>query len=624
MPFTASRWVVLVAASLFSAAIVAKETPQDLGPAAADAPQTVSIILKVRDQDALDSYVTATVDPHSPFYHRFLSVNQFKLFFAPFDFEIQLVTDFMKSNGITINDVYADNLVIHATGTVAQFNRVFSTSIHDFADAKGRHFRGHLGQFLIPRLLQQIVLTVAGLNTQQDQYRPMHRAARDKVLPGIATQPRAVVFPAKNSTSTGVPGNFTVGDVADMYGVNPLYAKNITGKGRTVGIATLANFVPEDAYTYWSGINLPVLADRITQVHVDGGGVLSSAAGSGETTLDVEQSGGLAPQARVIVYDAPNTEAGFLDVFYKAASDNKVDTLSVSWGGTEMFDFQTAVTTDTHLDFAALHQAFAEAAVQGITVFAASGDSGAYDSARPFPGPQFSTPLGVESPADDPFITAAGGTTAAANVDFFGLGTVVVPTEQVWGLDYLNPILISLLGPDFKDFFFAEGGGGGVSFIFKAPDYQKAVSGLRRTEANQVWSWFPNFPDTSVTQTLFTLPAHFAGRNVPDISLNADPFTGFSLFSSTDGGWANGFGGTSFVAPQLNGIYALLSQAKGSRLGLANPQLYDAVADHGYTNNGPLNDIVTGDNWFYAGKPGYEPGAGLGSINASKLLTIIR
>jgi kumamolisin len=623
MPFTAARWVVLVAASIFSASIAAKEAPQDMGPAAADAPQTVSIILKIRDQDALDNYVTATVDPHSPFYHRFLSVNQFKLLFAPFDFEIKLVTDFMKANGITINDVYADNLVIHATGTVAQFNRVFSTSIHDFKDPHGRHFRGHLGQFLIPRLLQQIVLTVAGLDTQQDQYRPMHTAAREKALPG-ARAPHPVVFPASNSTSTGIPGDFTVGDVADMYGVNPLYARNITGKGRTVGIATLANFVPDDAYTYWSGINLPVLGDRITQVHVDGGGELSGAAGSGETALDVEQSGGLAPQARIIVYDAPNTEAGFLDVFYKAASDNRVDTLSVSWGGTEMFSFETALTTDTHLDFAALHQAFAEAAVQGISVFAASGDSGAFDSARPFPGPQFSSPLGVESPADDPFITAAGGTTAAATFDFFGLGTVTVPSEQVWGLDYLNPILVSTLGPDFKDFFFAEGGGGGVSFIFRAPDYQKVVSGLRRTEANQVWSWFPNFPDTSVQQTLFTVPAHFAGRNVPDISLNADPFTGFSLFSSTDGGWLDGFGGTSFVAPQLNGIYALLSQAKGSRLGLANPQLYQAVADRGYTNNGALNDIVTGDDWFYFGKPGYEPGAGLGTINAARLLTIIR
>ncbi|HEV7444313.1 MAG TPA: hypothetical protein VGO18_17090, partial [Steroidobacteraceae bacterium] len=133
-----------------------------------------------------------------------------------------------------------------------------------------------------------------------------------------------------------------------------------------------------------------------------------------------------------------------------------------------------------------------------------------------------------------------------------------------------------------------------------------------------------NFPDTSVQQTLFTVPANFAGRNVPDISLNSDPFTGFLLFSSTDGGWLDRTGGTSFVAPQLNGIYALLSQAKGSRLGLANPQLYEAVADRGYTNNGPLNDIVTGDNWFYFAKPGYEPGAGLGTINAAKLLTIIR
>src|SRR2546430_11630660 len=96
----------------------------------------------------------------------------------------------------------------------------------------------------------------------------MHRSARDKALPGVSTA-HPVVFPANNSTSTGIPGDFTVGDVADMYGVNPLYATNINGKGRTVGIATLANFVPDDAYTYWSGIDLPVLSNRITQVHVD-------------------------------------------------------------------------------------------------------------------------------------------------------------------------------------------------------------------------------------------------------------------------------------------------------------------------------------------------------------------
>ena len=66
-----------------------------------------------------------------------------------------------------------------------------------------------------------------------------------------------------------------------------------------MGIATLADFLPEDAHTYWSTIGLKVLPNRITQVHVDGGGELSSDAGSGETSLDVEQSGGLAPGAKI-------------------------------------------------------------------------------------------------------------------------------------------------------------------------------------------------------------------------------------------------------------------------------------------------------------------------------------
>jgi subtilase family serine protease len=121
-----------------------------------------------------------------------------------------------------------------------------------------------------------------------------------------------------------------VGDVANFYDINPLYKAGINGRGQTVGIATLANFLPSDAYAYWSLIGLIILPNRITQVHVDGGGELSADAGSGETSLDVEQSGGLAPNAKIIVYDAPNTNPGIIDLFYKAASDNLVDSLSVS------------------------------------------------------------------------------------------------------------------------------------------------------------------------------------------------------------------------------------------------------------------------------------------------------
>jgi kumamolisin len=107
-------------------------------------------------------------------------------------------------------------------------------------------------------------------------------------------------------------------------------------------------------------------------VHVDGGGELSSAAGSGETSLDVEQSGGLAPQAKIIVYDAPNTDPGFIDVFYKAASDNLVDSLSVSWGQAEVLYFEAVIGADHTGQLLAFHQAFLELAAQGISTFASA------------------------------------------------------------------------------------------------------------------------------------------------------------------------------------------------------------------------------------------------------------
>lgn len=635
----ASRCAAFAAAACLSltaqAGIPPKVAPQDMGPSAASDAQTVSIVLKVQHPDLLDNYIAATINPRSPLYHRFLSVNEFKVLFAPSNFQVKLVTDYMKSQGIAINEVYSDNLLIKATGTVAQFNAVFSTSIHDYVDRWGHHFRKHRGGFNIPRLLNDVVLTVAGLDTETAQFVPKHRSvAQNSKLSPIKP---AVTFPLNNGTASGVPGDFTVGDVAAQYGVNPLYARGINGKGRTLGIATLADFQPEDAYAYWDMIGLKVLPHRITQVHVDGGGELSSDAGTGETSLDVEQSGGLAPFAKIIVYDAPNTETGFIDLFYKAASDNLVDTLSVSWGESEIFFYSTPLSTDTHLDFVAYHQAFAESAVQGISLFAASGDDGAYDVNGVYPsiigdpayvGP-FNAPLTVDSPGDDPYITSAGGTTLPTTVTLKH-GTVTVPTERVWAWDYFNDYLLQYYGIPQDDF--SVGGGGGVSFVFPTPDYQKVVGGLRRTEPNQNWLYYPNFlnddgsinGDLSSPLTLFTLPGNFAGRNTPDISLNADPYTGYFYIATVDGGFIDGYGGTSFVAPQLNGIFSLIGQANGSRLGLVNPQLYQALADHGYSNSSPLDDITAGTDWFYKGKVGYDPGTGLGTINAAALVKVFR
>ncbi len=597
--------------------------PQDLGATAPATTETVSIILKLRNPELLDAFIDASVNPQGPLYHRFLNVNQFRTLFAPSSGDIKQVTDYLKGLGIVINEVYDNNLVIKATGTAAQFNQAFSTTLHDYVDKRGRRFHKPKTSQCVPGKLQNIVLYVAGLDTQTSQFLP-HNIKANTLSAALGEAPPQVVLPTDNSTATGVPGSFTTGDVANFYGVNPLYAKGITGKGKTIGIATLADFLPSDAYFYWDQIGLTVSQTRIQQVHVDGGAELSSDAGSGETTLDVQQSGGLAPDARMVVYDAPNTEAGFIDVFYKAVSDNLVDTLSVSWGSPEIYNFLIpGVSTDTRAVLVAYHQAFAEAAAQGISTFAATGDAGAYDTNRSLPYPYFSKILTVDSPASDPYIIAAGGTTLPGNIQRLH-GVVNVPSEQVWGWDYFNPYMVKYYGPAYLDYYFSVGGGGGVSVFWPTPDYQQGFPGIRKSEPNQVWTFNPNgLPDTTGQQILYTVPANVRGRNVPDVSLNSDPYTGYLVYSTTDGGWLGGYGGTSFAAPQLNGIFALISQAKHSRLGLLHPQLYTLKAQRPAGQAG-LADITAGDNWFYAGVKGYDPGAGLGVINASALADAIR
>ena len=515
-----------------------------------------------------------------------------------------------------MNEVYADRLLIKATGTADAFTRAFSVDLHD-VDHHGRRFHRMHRPPVIPILLRDLLVSVEGLTTEP-RFHHMHAST-------LANSPLAsppVVLPPHGAIATGVPGSFTVGDVANMYNINPLYQRGINGTGRTVGIVTLANFDPADAFTYWNLIGLSVDPNRLTQVHVDGGGELSAAAGTGETCLDVEQSGGLAPGAKMVVYDAPNSDAGFIDLFYKAASDNLVDTMSVSWGLAEAFFFEQVVGVDRTPQMIAFHQAFLEAAAQGISVFAASGDSGAFDINDAFNDPVANV-LTVDHPANDPAITASGGTTTPFTTNF-GPGTpdLVVPTEQVWGWDYLENYLVAVFGPQFEHALFPVGGGGGVSVFWRAPLYQLGTSGIKRSEPNQSIIFDDGSGGGPVD--LLDLPARFAGRNLPDVSLDADPFSGFLLFSTPDGGLLSGFGGTSFVAPQLNGITALVSQAAGGgRLGLVNAMLYRFKRQTPSGSRAPLVDITAGNNWFYTGKPGFAPGAGLGVLNVANFAAAV-
>jgi kumamolisin len=576
---------------------------------AADVPQTVSIVFKLRNTQDLARFIAQSVDPQSRHFRAFYSTQQFADAYGPRDWELAQVLHFMQQNGITINEVYDSHMIVRATGTTAQFNALLNTVICSYQDEHGRRFQRPSRKPTVPTEVKDIVLLVAGLDTTPALHPHMRRSARI-TDPSLGEAAPALVLP-NGAAATGVPGNFTVGDVANLYNINPLYQRHITGQAQTLGIATLATFDPADAYGYWSAVGLAVASNRIKEIPLDGG---AGTDGADETTLDVQQSGGLAPKAKILVYEAPNTDSGFIDLFYRAVSDNWVDTLSCSWGLGEAF-----LDTDT---LTAFQQAFMEAAAQGIPVFTSSGDAGAFDVNGSLPTPQFSPLNSVDHPSADPYVTAAGGTTLPITLTL-AHGTVVVPQERPWGWDYLENYIVTYYGQyTYDSVFFPVGGGGGVSFNFPAPSWQLGLAGRRTTPAAfSTLFFYPNYtstnPDTSGAEDLADLPIGYAGRNLPDVSLNADPETGYLLFFG--GVFYNGFGGTSFVAPQLNGIAALLTQSAGTRLGYLNPQLYAIFTHRGYGPKSPFNAITTGTNLYWHAIPDYNPASGLGTLDVTKL-----
>ncbi|MBB3226748.1 subtilase family serine protease [Luteibacter sp. Sphag1AF] len=611
----------------FAAAARDKGPTVDLGSADPTQTLNVTLVLKVQHPEALEQFVYQTATPGSPQYGHFLSTAQFASRFGPSDNDLKQISQFLQKNGITQVEVLPSHLAIRATGTLGQFTTAFQTPVHDY-ERDGHRFHRPSKHPVLPVALSGTLVVAAGLSNEPRYL--SHRVNSNKAGTLSSAPAIATLTTASGSTATNTPGEYTVGDVANFYNINPLYKAGINGKGSTIGIVTLAGFIPQDAYDYWSLIGLQTKPNRITQIHVDGGGVISSDAGSGETSLDVEQSGGLAPFADLRVYDAPNTSGGFLSAFYQAVSENIADSISVSWGEPEEFYFDSPLSGGDYTgELVAFHQVFLEAAAQGISMFAATGDSGAYDTVRDLGNTAFSAPLTVDAPAADPFITAAGGTTVPFTFSFSGGPTASIDQEQVWGWDYLQTYL-DKVRPGVYDLF-SVGGGGGVSVFWPTPLYQLFTPGIRKSEPGQ--SLVAQNPSQSLegyTQTtpltLLNLKANFAGRNVPDIAFNADPETGYLLISSTDAedGVVTGEGGTSFVAPQLNGVAALLKQNSGHRIGFWNPQLYLLTDTVRYGKYSPFTDIKAGDNWFYHGKGGYEPGAGIGTLNVGNYAQFLK
>jgi subtilase family serine protease len=642
-------WVVaavaattMASASAAPALINAKPEVIDLGSAeyvAGQAQVSVTVALKLRNTDQIESLLQATYTPGGPGYRKFLSTQEFAAKFGPTAQTIAQVSQHFQKAGLHVAQLTATHLSV--SGSASAIQAEFGVQLHAFAvaptaAAAGYTFRSPAGTAQIASAIADAVQSVDGLDTRP-HFRP-HLLRSAGLGNGKLLRVPAAVGPG----SANAPGSLTVTDFAGHYDVNPVYHSGVTGKGVTIGIVTFASFTPSDAYAYWQALGLNVSSSRIHEVQVDGGsGPVSDVGGSLETTLDVEQSGGLSPASKVMVYEGPNTDQGFIDAFAKVIDGNTADTISCSWGEWEFFDLaaqgnivRDPVTGRTTSTLKAVNDLFLQAALQGQSMYVAAGDAGAYDDTDFFTPPSWPVPKGsvvlsVDDPAAQQWVTAMGGTTLAGPQTYAITSkknlTIKIPTEQAWGWDYLTPLCTALGYDPLSCGTYPGGGGGGVSSYVPLPIYQFGVPGIQSTTFGQTQLDYSQTPPAFVV----TLPGGYPGRNVPDLSLNSDPQTGYQVYYTDDQGVfgiQTGWGGTSFAAPQFNGVTALFDQAVGRRVGLLNFALYD-LARFGNPYRGseaPLRDIANGDNWHYSAHGGYDQATGLGVPDVANLLRALR
>jgi kumamolisin len=631
--------------------ITAASLPASLIAAAPSATrESISFVLKMQHPGALK------VNIQNGMPHGYLSVRTFANRYGQPHANIAALERYLSGFGIKCT-AYADGLDVATTGTAGQYSKALSVrqslyrlrAVAAHGTQAGRPamiVHGTVDKPLLPARFAKFVSAILGLTSY-----PV--AASDAVHTLLPEQkaPHAVQF-----------GNRTPADFARQYGLTALYKKGFRGQGETLGIITYASMRPADATDFWGGVlKIKTKANRIKLANVDGGpGPLSAAAGSGESTLDVEQSGALAPQANIVVYQAPNTDYGSADAWFLAASQNVAATVSTSWGESEILNQaigangQEAATYGSIFDEAGL-----EMAAQGQTAFDSAGDSGAYDDAAD------STPyteLSVDNPANSAWITSVGGTTEAGTIPLAQGVTITIPAQRAWGWDYLWPYYATLQSVSpfdatesamATDPSWTAGTGGGYSAVEFRPPYQRAVAGIGDYTAvpyltpgdymkfgtttgctppataavpcvPTTWTAWAgvttNLPGSLTPPT--TIQGTASGRAVPDLAADADPDTGYELYYSQESPRLQaGWGGTSFVAPQLNGAAAVIDSFLHHRSGFWNPEIYK-FAVHSYTPFRPLDTPgATNDNLYYSGTPGavYNPGTGLGTPNFGQL-----
>ena len=396
--------------------------------------------------------------------------------------------------------------------------------------------------------------------------RRFHSPLAPPVIPGVL---RGIVSAVAGLHGALVPrtddvpaGGVAPGLGARAYDITPLYSQGLRGQGETVAVLEGAKFDQSDLDVFSRHFGLPQFTPQSVPIPRDGPATDTSNVGEEETELDMELIHEVAPQATILDYNAPTVSASGTDslgdmIDYLVAQ-GRVKIVSDSMGYCEL-GFPVA---DIQRD----EQAIEAAVAHGINIFKSTGDSGAYQCER------FNSSdhrLSVEWPASSPGVIAVGGTSLAVSSSGGYEG------ETAW-----------------EDVLEASGGGGGVSAVFPRPPWQRAPGVTSRYSDGK--------------------------RQIPDVSANADPNTGWALVT---GGSLAPTAGTSAAAPFWAGAMALIEQYAHrhgvKHLGFVDPMLYRIASSAQLAP--PFHDVTVGTNRYYPATPGWDFATGLGSPDVYNL-----
>jgi subtilase family serine protease len=603
-------------------------------PVSMDARRMVLVLKRTpQRQRMLEQYLASLEDKNSPNFSHFLTPEEFGQQFGPSLEDVTQIVTWLSGQGFSVAKVAKSNMAIEFSGSVSQIETAFHTPIHRFVINGQEHF-ANVSDPMIPSALAAVVAGVSPLHdffpSPQIVRGPSGRwnAAEKRFIPGLTL------------TSSGTQ-YFFVGpsDVATIYDAPTSLNTRLKsgqaifdGSGVTVGIATSGGVNVFNVADYRSLFGLPATAYSI----VTDGDALSGDADSTESTLDGEVVSAVAPNAKLVYYQAADTsfQSGVMLAILRALEDNAINILNVSYGNCELA--QGAAGNQEILN------AWEQAAAQGIAVTVASGDSSAAGCDNPNAEMVATHGFGVNGLASTPYTVAVGGTDFDVLANSFS--QYVSPTN---GSGY-----VSALGyiPEnsWNDSTKSNGASGNNQAELDSKGNTNIVAGGGGASSASVYDASGKVAGgyaKPLWQRQYETSAGIASdnaRDVPDLSL----FAANGLYRAM---WAtcgnddcsgadptiSGIGGTSASAPAFAGVLALINQKIGAnkRMGQPNWVLYDLAKSHpeafhhiqggnisvvckAATPNCAANGFLSG--YDVAGS--YNLATGLGSIDISSLV----